>query len=117
MSASKSAALQVVADLDRHESLDGRGESTGEVGGAGTASMMSPGSSEQVAERTEMEIQVVTIDAEGGHELVHRFVEPDERDPEQLGLVVRAHSSHCPAHRLAIHQLPEEFDNRKYELG
>src|SRR5256885_15300781 len=72
--------------------------------------------SEEVPERPEVEVEVLVLEPELRLQLLHPLAQPHERLAEPLDLLVRQGSLLHPPHRLALHQLAEELDQRQDEL-
>src|SRR5918992_1116637 len=72
--------------------------------------------SEQIAERPEVEVQVAVLEAELALELLHPTLELHERLAEPLDLLVGERALLHPTQRLPFHQLPEELDQRQHLL-
>src|SRR4051812_42662916 len=72
--------------------------------------------SHQIAERSEIEIEVFLLEPEVLSELVHALFELHERLAETLDLLVVEVPHLHAAERLALHQLPQELDQREHEL-
>src|SRR4051812_46329622 len=75
------------------------------------------GTSEEVAERSEIEVEVAVLEPELGLQLLHPLRELHEGLAEPLDLVVRQGSVLHAAERLPLHQLAQELDEREHELG
>src|SRR4051794_22700492 len=73
--------------------------------------------SQQITERSEIEIQVFLLEPEVLRELVHALLELHERLPETLDLLVVEVPHFHAAERLALHQLPQELDQGEHELS
>src|SRR5690349_6825360 len=72
---------------------------------------------EQASERTEVEVEIGVVEPELPLQLLHAVGEEHERLPETLDLVVVERALLHAAERLALHQLPQELDQRQHELG
>src|SRR6188474_2096282 len=72
---------------------------------------------QQVAERTEMQVEVAFLELEMLGQLAHTAIEEHERLAQPLDLVVRQRPGLHPPQRLALHQLAQQLDQRQDELG
>src|SRR3954467_15266362 len=72
--------------------------------------------SEQVAERPEVQVQVLRVKAELCAQLLHPLVQLHERPPQAFLLIRRKRSAVDAAQRLALHELAQQLDDREYEL-
>src|SRR5512135_1150692 len=72
---------------------------------------------QQIAERAEVEIEVSLLQPEVLGQLAHAAVELHEGLPQPLDLVVAEVAGLHAAQRLALHQLPQQLDQREDELG
>ena len=70
----------------------------------------------QVTERPEIEIQISLLEPELLGQLVHPLLELHERLAETLDLLVRRGCPPPSAERLALHELPQQLDQRQHEL-
>jgi hypothetical protein len=73
--------------------------------------------SEQRAERTEIEVEVLVTQAELLLQLVHALRELHERLPQPLDLLVVERSRFHAPDRLPLHELAQELDEGQDELG
>src|SRR6201991_4071901 len=71
---------------------------------------------EEGAEGAEVEVQVAQCQAVAAAQVRHRRVEPEQRLPERLDLVVAEVALVDPAQRLPFHQLPDQLDDGEDEL-
>src|SRR5580765_7699239 len=75
-----------------------------------------PACSGQLADRPEIEVQILGLEAELLREITNRLFEPHQREADRLcflgGQGVRVHSPDC----LALQNLADEFHERQHEL-
>src|ERR671911_2271774 len=64
----------------------------------------------------DVDVEVLGLEAEDLPQLLHLLVERHERAPEVLDLLVAEPAAVDPAQRLALHQLPQQLDDRQHEL-
>src|SRR6478672_441576 len=76
-----------------------------------------PPSSQQPAQRAEVQVQVLVLKAELLLELLHALLEQHEGAVEALDLLVGQPAGVDAAQRLTLHQLAQELDDRQHELG
>src|SRR3954464_3188659 len=72
--------------------------------------------SQQITERSEIELEVFLLEPEVLRELVHALLGLNNRLAETLDLLVVEVPHFHAAERLALHQLPQELDQREDEL-
>src|SRR5207248_961060 len=72
---------------------------------------------EQVAERSEAQVEILLFEAERPRRLFHAPLEPFERGTELLDLLVAERSRFHPGERLPLHELAQELDDGENELG
>src|SRR3954447_12949573 len=72
--------------------------------------------SQQASERAEVEVQVLVAQSELGLQLVHALGELHERLPQAFDLVIGERPALHPMQCLALHQLPQQLDQRQDEL-
>src|SRR5689334_15276077 len=72
--------------------------------------------SDQVSERTKVEVQILVSEAKGLLELVHPLREGHERRSEALDLLRSERSAFDPVHGLALHELAQQLDHGHHEL-
>jgi multicomponent Na+:H+ antiporter subunit D len=72
---------------------------------------------QQRAERPQVDVQVLRLQAEVLEQLVHPLIEPHEGVPEPLGLLVGDGAVFHPPQRLPLHELAQQFHHRQDEGG
>src|SRR5215210_1624246 len=72
--------------------------------------------SQERAERAQVEVQIAVLEPELDLELLHPLCELHERLTQALDLLVGERPSLHPPERLALHQLPQQLDERQDEL-
>src|ERR671936_1447863 len=73
--------------------------------------------SEEVSERAQGDVQVLLREAEVLPQLLHPLFERHQRLAEPLDLLVAQSSGFHSPDRLALHELPQELDEREHKLG
>src|SRR5262249_9382879 len=71
---------------------------------------------EEVPQRTEVEVEVLRLEAELGSELLHALVELHEGLAEPLDLLVGERAAVDAPQCLTLHELTQELDDRQHEL-
>src|SRR5436190_1721060 len=71
---------------------------------------------QQIAQRTEIQVQIALFELEVLGQLAHAAVELHEGLPEPLDLLVGKRSGLHPPQRLTLHELPQQLDEREDEL-
>ena len=70
---------------------------------------------QQRAERTQVDVQLLTLEPELLQQLHHPLIEPHQGVSEPFGLLVGDRTLLHPAQRLPLHQLPQQFHDSEDE--